>query len=377
MAKRLRVLHVIQNLNYGGMERLFADIVRLLDPTRFESHVMVMGYLGRFGEGLDAFATLHQAEPLPRWSMIYPGALIRQIRAIAPDVIHSHSGVWFKVSLAGRKAGVPRIVHTEHGRRNPDPLVDRVLGRMASRRSDVVVAVSGALRDHLAAHVVGDRAKLVLLENGVDTRLHCPRKDTGKLRRELSLTGDVPVIGSIGRLEYIKGYDVVVEAFHEVLRHWPGGTPPVLVIGGEGSERAKLEKRIGELGLGPQVYLLGWRDDVHDMHSAFSLFTMGSRSEGTSVSLLEAMSAGLVPVVTKVGGNATVLGLSLSHRLVEPLNPRALADAWLSVLTSPETRARESAIARSRVEEQFALTSMVSGYQALYEGRRLPEGQSA
>jgi hypothetical protein len=50
---RLRVLHVIQNLNYGGMERLFADLVRLLDPERFESHVMYVNYLGRFGEGLE------------------------------------------------------------------------------------------------------------------------------------------------------------------------------------------------------------------------------------------------------------------------------------------------------------------------------------
>jgi len=52
---RVRVLHVIQNLNYGGMERLFADIVRRLDPARFESHVLVLGYFGRFAEGLDQF----------------------------------------------------------------------------------------------------------------------------------------------------------------------------------------------------------------------------------------------------------------------------------------------------------------------------------
>src|SRR5262249_12000865 len=84
---RIRVLHVIQNLNYGGMERLFADIVRRLDPARFESHVLVLGYFGRFAEGLDQFATLHQAVPMSRFSMLIPRSLAQQIGRIAPDVI--------------------------------------------------------------------------------------------------------------------------------------------------------------------------------------------------------------------------------------------------------------------------------------------------
>ena len=68
MNPRIRVLHVIQNLNYGGMERLFADIVRLLDRDRFESHVLALGYFGRFAQGLESYAELHLAEPLPAWS---------------------------------------------------------------------------------------------------------------------------------------------------------------------------------------------------------------------------------------------------------------------------------------------------------------------
>ena len=66
MARRLRVLHTIQNLHYGGMERLFADTVRLLDRDRFESHVLALGFLGRFSEGLEEYATLHVGEPVGR-----------------------------------------------------------------------------------------------------------------------------------------------------------------------------------------------------------------------------------------------------------------------------------------------------------------------
>ena len=64
--RRIRVLQVIQNLNYGGMERLLADIVLRADPERFESHVLVLEYLGRFAEGLEGRAGLHVADPMSR-----------------------------------------------------------------------------------------------------------------------------------------------------------------------------------------------------------------------------------------------------------------------------------------------------------------------
>jgi glycosyltransferase involved in cell wall biosynthesis len=367
MSRRIRVLHVIQNLNYGGMERLFADIVRLLDPERFESHVMYVNYLGRFGEGLERYATIHQAVPLSRWSMLHPGPLIQQIRDIAPDVMHTHSGVWYKFTLAARHAGVRRLIHTEHGRKAPDPFLDRMMGRLASRRTDVIAAVSETLARHLKAHVVADPERVRLVANGVDTERYRPRPDTGMLRRELGLEPGVPILGSIGRLEPIKGYDVMIQAFAEYLK-LERSQAPLLVIAGEGSERQRLENMVRELGLAARVRLLGWRDDVDNLHSAFTLFTMSSRSEGTSVSLLEAMSVGLVPAVTRVGGNPAVLGEELEGSLVASEDPRALAVVWHQLLSNRERLVRAGAAARARVEGHFSLQAMVDAYAGLYAG---------
>src|SRR5438093_10224690 len=80
------------------------------------------------------------------------------------------------------------------------------------------------------------------------------------------------------------------------------------------------------------VRLFGWRDDVERLLTGFDVFTLASRSEGTSVSLLEAMSAGVCPVVTDVGGNRSVLGSELHHRLVPSGDPEALAAAWVAAL---------------------------------------------
>src|SRR5687767_15028526 len=86
--KRTRVLHVVQNLNFGGMERLIADIVRGVDATRFESHILVLQYLGRFAADLDAVATLHSPPRQSRASLLWPRTLARAIANIAPDVVH-------------------------------------------------------------------------------------------------------------------------------------------------------------------------------------------------------------------------------------------------------------------------------------------------
>jgi len=366
----VRVLHVIQNLNYGGMERVLSDIALYCDRTRFDTHVLCLRYLGRYARGLEKVATLHLAAPMSRGSMFWPRALANQIRSIAPQVVHSHSGVWYKTTLAARIAGIPRIVHTEHGRAKPDPLRSRLVDGLGALRSDVVVAVSAALAAQLRRSLRVPAEKIVVIPNGVDTATFRPRSDTGRLRSELGLAAKTPIIGSIGRLEPIKGYDAMIDAF-DCLRRRGTDREAVLVIAGEGSERAAIERKIRERGLARSAILLGWRDDVHDLHAAFTMFTMSSISEGTSISLLEAMSAGLAPVVTDVGGNAAVLGPQLSHRLVPSGNPDALASAWEDILENADRLEADGLSARRRVQEAFGVEAMVHAYERAYVGTAL------
>ena len=196
-AGRVRVLHIVLDLNAGGLERLVADLVRRADPARFENHVLALRFLGRNARGLEPANRLHVAAPLPRWTMAWPRPLIRQIRELAPDVVHTHSGVWYKASLAARWAGVPRLIHTDHGRPYPDPLGARLLDRLAAGRTDVIVAVSAALAQQLVAGVVADRRRLRVVPNGVDAERFRPRPDDGGLRRELGLDPAAPIIGSV------------------------------------------------------------------------------------------------------------------------------------------------------------------------------------
>jgi glycosyltransferase involved in cell wall biosynthesis len=371
MTSRIRVLHVVGNLDYGGLERVVADLVRHSDASRFENHLLCLDYIGHTGAQLADCASLHVANPMTALSLIHPRGLIHTIRHIAPDVVHSHSGVWYKVAMAARRAGVRRIIHTEHGRSRPDPLTHRIVDGIGARWTDVVVAVSDELARELREqlHVPADR--VIVVANGIDADHFRPRADPVRIRRELGLAADAAVIGSIGRFYPVKGYDVVLRAYARLLLDWRSLPRPALILAGDGWERDALQRLATELGIAGDTRFLGWRDDTTDLLATFSIFTMGSRSEGTSMSLLEAMSSGLCPVVTNVGGNSAVLGESLAHRLVPTENPDALAAAWRDALTDASTRERDAAAARSRVLHGFTTAVMVRAYEALYQGELL------
>ena len=368
MTRPLRILHVVHKLDYGGLERLVTALVRLPSADRFESHILTLSDFGRFAEDLAARAQLHRDRSLPSLSMLWPRRLTQTIRAIAPDVVHTHSGVWFKASLAARRAGVPRLVHTDHGRPHPDSFLGRLLDGLGARRTDVVVAVSEALRRQMQETLVPRPANIRVVVNGIDTDRFQPRSVNGSLRVGLGLPTDAPVIGSIGRLDPIKAYDVMLQAFAQLRAGWSDdhGAPPSLVLVGDGPERDRLAALIEQLGLGDAARLAGWRGDVENVYPALDIFTLSSWSEGTSLGLLEAMSSGVCPVVTDVGGSPVVLGERLRHRLVPAGDPAALAAAWREALSDPARRARDAAAARRRVELTFGVDAMVREYERIY-----------
>lgn len=344
------------------------DLVRRFSPGEVETHVVFLEYLGQTGSGLAEYAKLHLAAPTSKLSMIQPVALASLLREIRPDVLHTHSGVWLKAARAGRAARVPVLIHTDHGRGVPDPFLHRLLDSLASRLTDTVVAVSESVAVSLRSRVVPRQVQIVVIPNGVDTEAFRPRGGTADLRAELGIPPGTPVIGSIGRLEPVKNYGLAIRALAALIRRWEASDlpQPMLVLAGDGRERPVLESLTKELGVEQQVRFLGWREDVHCLLDTFDLFTLTSRSEGTSMSLLEAMSSGLGCVVSDVGGNRTVLGEELASALVPPGDMDALVRAWQRDLSATDHRVRLGRLARERVIQSFSLRQMADRYLALY-----------
>ena len=357
---RIRVLHVVLNLHQGGLERVVGELIKHVRQADFEQHVLALQFLGDLAVDIGRAAQLHVWETPTRASMVYPRTLADQIRSIQPDVVHVHSGAWFKGSLAARMAGVRAVVYTDHGRQSPDPLINRVLDNLASRRTDRVVAVSATLADHLRRRVVPRGCEVTVIPNGVDTVRFSPGSNS------------VPhpvvarsVIGSVGRLDRVKGFDVMLDAFDSLWERRAEANVDLVIVG-DGPERKQLADRIEQSPHRARIHLTGWAGDIEIVLRSFDLFTMTSWSEGTSMSLLEAMSTGLCPVVTDVGGNAHVLGPELRHRLVPPGNAQEIAAAWLAGIDDAERLRADGRRARARVIEHFSVDAMAAAYESLY-----------
>ncbi len=366
MSTPIRVLHCIQNLNYGGMERVLSDLVHGVDPARFEPHVLTLQYVGRYGRGLERVAQLHEGPTQGRLSLIRPVALARAIRSIAPDVVHLHSGIWFKCARASRMAGVEIVVYTEHGRMGTEGRLAQTLDGLAARYTDHVVAVSEATADQLVVGPGVLRQRIEVIPNGIDTTRFAPGPSA--FRAEHGLSDEVVLIGSVGRLEPVKGYTTLLAGLRHMLDTHEVGTPVHLVLAGDGSERARLESLRTELALEPYVTLLGWCDDPEGLLRALDIFVLTSLSEGTSISLLEALSSGCCPVVTRVGGNPDVLGATLAHRLVESQDVRSIGDGLARACFDGPARAEDGRRGRRRVQDAFDVRTMVAAYERLYGG---------
>jgi glycosyltransferase involved in cell wall biosynthesis len=299
--------------------------------------------------------------------MIAPLGLARAVRELRPHVVHLHSGAWFKPALGARLAGVRSIIYTEHGRVHYDPWMLRQLDRVASHWTSRVVAVSDTLASYLRLVVRVPSERLLVIENGVDvTRFH-PAPPSTALRERLGLPAGALVVGALGRLEQVKGYDRLLQVFRELRDRETRAAPRYLVIAGEGSEREGLHTLAVELGIQDRVIFPGWMDEPAGLYRLFDVFAVTSRSEGLSLSLLEAMACGVVPVVTDVGANRLVLGDAL-EALVHPEDAwPAFAASVETLLVDPTRRGRLSELAVQRVRERFALSRVVAQYRSLYE----------
>jgi glycosyltransferase involved in cell wall biosynthesis len=331
------------------------------------SVITLSGRAGRVGTSVRAFLDqFHILKPMAGVSMVAPLGLIGTLRRIRPDVVHLHSGAWFKGAWAARLAGVRRIVYTEHGREHDDAPLARWLDRWASGWTDVVVPVSDRLQWYMEAALHIPRAKIRTIENGIDVNVFSPGPQPRDLRDKLAIPQDAFIVGSVGRLERVKAYERLIEALASLHTDGELQRPVYLVIAGEGSERQALTDCARHWGVADRVRFPGWVDRPVDLYRALDVFALSSLSEGASISLMEAMACATAPVVMAVGANAEILGPDLQQQVVSAGDVAALRRAIAATLQHRDERERVRAAARHRVSTRYCLDRVIKQYEEVY-----------
>ncbi len=349
----MKVLQVIAEMGSGGAEAVVENLtLRLLAGG---DGVILASAGGRREAALAAAGARVVRLPLAQRSAGGTAraafALARKVRTAPPDLVHAHNVGAAVVAHAGVRwpRRTPPMVVTFHGVADADyPRAARLLARTA----DVVVAVSAATADRLAAAGI-PRERLRVVENAVTPPA---TRDRAAARRALDLGDDHPVALSLARFVPQKRHDLLVAAWAHV--------PGVLLLAGSGPLVGDVDAALERDGLAGRVRLLGERSDVDVLLAAADVLCLASDWEGLPIAVLEAMSLGVPVVATAVDG--LVDGCGGAAVLVPPGDAGALASALRDVLADPAARARLGAAGRARVAERFSPDVMWSAYREVY-----------
>ena len=358
-----RVLQLVLSLNPGGTERLVTELAARLHPE-WPMAVCCLDEPGAWASLLEregiAVSALRRG---PGFRPSLGQAIARLCRTQRIDLIHAHHYSPFVYgALARAWAPGVSVVFTEHGRLSdaPPSTKRRAANVLFKRLPTAVFAVSEDVKRHLIGEGFPP-ASVRVIYNGIDPGVVPDPAARARARRDLGADEGELVIGTIARLDPVKDLGTLVRATADLARRRRAR----LVVVGDGSERASLERLASECGIRDRVAFVGFRDDAREWLAGCDVYANSSVSEGVSLTILEAMAAALPVVATRVGGTPEVVDDGCG-RLVAPRDPHALARVLDDLAAAPELRARLGLAARQRVESRFTIDRMIAEYAGVY-----------
>lgn len=299
-------------------------------------------------------------------------AVTKHVREIRPHILHSHR---YKEHIlgafAGRLSHNPRMVQTYHGLEENLPgwaglkmnLYKGLNVAVGKAMADGIVGVSSEITNILKGRYPS--ADVRCIRNGIDLARVAPTVERLAMRAQLGIAPETFVVGTVGRLMPIKGFEYLIEAFAQ-LRRQHGLQDSKLVIVGDGPLRAVLGQCAETQEVSRSVMFLGMRTDVYNILNGFDVFALSSLHEGVPMVLLEAMALGVPIVASHVGGIPEILEDRREAVLVPPNEPQALARAIGVLAESSGLRAQLIRAARVRVETQFSIQSSAAKMREMY-----------
>jgi glycosyltransferase involved in cell wall biosynthesis len=354
----MRILHVIQELGFGGAERVVVALVR---GSRARGHeVAVAAAPGVLSDDLDA--EIFRVPIVRRRLSRLPLAareIARAGRMFRPDLVHAHNpGMAAVAALATRRGRRPPGLATMHG--VPDEDYARA-ARVLRLSGLPVVACGPGVAAALEEQSCPVTATIV---NGVGAPPEPADRDA--VEREWGIPPTTPLLLTVGRLVEQKNHSLAIDA----LAHVPEA---VLVIVGEGPLGKALEGHSRNAGVEDRVIFAGGRDDARALVGAADALVVSSHWEGLPLVALEALAAGTPLVATAVRGLRELVTNNENCLLVHPGDARALAEALVRLLADPALRQKLSA-AGLVLASSYSEEAMVTRFLELYE--RLTRGSN-
>ncbi|HEX4121059.1 MAG TPA: glycosyltransferase [Verrucomicrobiae bacterium] len=351
----------VSDLEFGGAQRQIVELVNNMDPAVCELHVcslsdyVPLAKAMRLGAGRLNFVLRRF-----RFDFTVVPRLARLLKKVKADVVHSYL---FDATIAARLASLlARRTAVIGSERNTDYKFKRsdFLALKATQRwNDLTIANSRAGANFNSRVFHEPLSRYCVVHNGVDvTRFD--RRDPARIRQELGLAPDQPVIGMFASFKPQKNHPVWLAAARQVIQRVPNAK--LMFVGDElykgGSDSIEFKKSINQtvddLGLRDHCLFLGNRLDVEDCYNACTLTVLPSLYEGTPNVVLESMACAVPIVASNVSDNAYIVRDGETGFVVPVNEEVTLADRVCRILLDPALRRRLADEARSWVVREFS-----------------------
>jgi glycosyltransferase involved in cell wall biosynthesis len=369
--RRQRIIYLIESLGTGGAEHALVRLATSLDRSQWQPEVWTLRHgPNDFSAELEAASIpVHDLAALgwnPYTRLGKKAFLVATYRLwrTRPAIVHSFLMASYGAEpLAVWTARVPiYIVRRCNEELFGDPRTWEWKYKLANR----IVVLTQHMGQQLLSRHAHFQKKVRIIPNGVDTRRFAPpNAKAGDLRRELRIDSRAVVFVCLARLCPEKNHALLLRAFARTTKDVP--VPCHLMLCGRGPEESSLKQLASELGLSEKVHFLGLRRDVVNVLGDCDVLVLPSRpgTEGMSNAVLEGMSAGLPPVMTRCGFEE-ILEDGREGILVTDNNVDGMAQALGFLATKPEARAEMGRRARQKVIQHYSLEKMIEANQTMY-----------
>lgn len=375
----IRVLHVINNLDRGGIETNLMALLKRIPREQVAMDIFCKGrQIGVLGETAREFGATIYHHPLTLSHFGFIAGLRRAVTVGKYDIVHNQLNPLSGLTVwALRGYGVKIITKYDTTDLLPEkkwahrPVIRSLLrayigalNRYAIKRSDWVMGVSTATLDFL---VPQHRrfANCSVIYNGVTLNSPPVESERAALRTELGLPVDCPLVLHVGRFSQGKNHRAIIRVFDAVSAAIPQAR---LLLVGAGELLPDIQEQVRARNLAERVLFLGVRADVPRLMRSADAFLFPSLFEGFGVVVVEAMSSYLPTIASDIPPIAGEIIQSGTSGLLHDVDDEdGMARSVVRVLTDSEFAKQLASAGRAQVEEHFNLDVTAEKYIKLYE----------
>ena len=371
---KVKILFVIDGMEFGGGERVFTQIINGLPLDQYESF-LASGPQDSFYQAISQ--TPVQRYPVDFSNRFNPAIMFRLIKIIKDNqiaIVHGQGArAEFFARLASgfsRKTMYVSTVQMPVEGYDVGPMKMLLYGafdRFSERFVDRFLVVSSVLAQSMIQGHGIPQEKVVKIYNGIETDHYKPRdQEEGRrrVRQEYSVNDNEILIGSLGRLVWQKGFEYFLQSIPILIQEIPGAR---FMLVGEGSLRQELERQARLLGIQDRLVFTGHRSDIRDIMAAMDVVVIPSLLEGFPMITLEAMAMEKPIVTTSIDGIMEQITDGREGLLIAPKNPPALAQAVKRLVDDPDYARSLGINARAKVVRDFSVHKMIAETIKVYE----------